>query len=160
MTTEHEALGWRLVRDRDGTSVYRYYVPLGWRYTVVVPSDLVAFLRAQVDEDVRRLVDENARLRTALKAIDDYERPFHSPSEEEWGEYKACPECTRRRENPHFPGNHCDGHYRVMVMKYERLNDDERGYHTAHNLREIARAALEPFKAVAPTADAKEADRG
>lgn len=90
-----------------------------------------------------------AALETALRAIVDYETPFHYRSDEEHAEYMSCPECTRRRENRFFPGAYCDAHYRSLVMKYERLNDDERRYNTAHNMREIARSALKALEETA-----------
>lgn len=78
----------------------------------------------------------------ALKAIADYETPYHHETDEEHAEWIACAECTRRREDKYFPTNWCNYHYRSIVMKYEGLNNDERRYHTSQNMRDFARAAI------------------
>jgi len=95
---------------------------------------------------VARLSADRERAVRALEEIRDYTTPYHYPNEEENAAYRACAECMRRSGDKFFPGNYCDEHYRVMVMKYDDLNDRERKYETPSAIREIARTALDDLR--------------
>lgn len=80
-------------------------------------------------------------LRAALQAIVDYERPFHSPTDEERAESQACEECERARQREWPPSRVCDKHYRILISKYQRANEIEVDS-TGWKMKDIARAAL------------------
>lgn len=64
------------------------------------------------------------------------------PLPEEWAkEVAACEECTRRRNNVHFPTNWCNDHYCQMAAHNEREKRSEANHDIT--LRQMARRWLE-----------------
>lgn len=111
MTTEHEALGWvrgEPVWDSWDSEPYATWTLPPSTIPYEIPMALEAAIRAQVDEDVRRLVE------AAHGVMDSYEAhvAIRDPKpEDQWDEYDT-----------------------MVIPQWRALV-----------------AALEPFKAVAPT---------